>query len=155
MMDYVTLKWIHIVSSTLLFGTGLGTAFYLLVVTLTRDVGAIAVVSRFVVLADFLFTTPTAIIQPATGLWMAKIAGMPLSSKWIVWSIILYIIAGACWLPVVWIQIRLREEAKLAAANKLPTTRTYWRFFTAWVLLGIPAFFAFLVIFYLMVAKPV
>jgi len=107
------------------------------------------------VLADFLFTTPTAIIQPATGVWMAKIAGMPLSSKWIVWSIILYIIAGACWLPVVWIQIRLREEARLAAADKLPTTRRYWRFFTAWVLLGIPAFFAFLVIFYLMVAKPV
>ena len=154
-MDYVTLKWIHIVSSTLLFGTGLGTAFYLLVVTLTRDVGAIAVVSRYVVLADFLFTTPTAIIQPATGLWMAKIAGMPLSSKWIVWSIMLYIVAGACWLPVVWIQIRLREEAKRAAANGLPTTPTYWRFFTAWVLLGIPAFFAFLVIFYLMVAKPV
>lgn len=154
-MDYVTLKWIHIVSSTLLFGTGLGTAFYLLVVTLSRDVGAIAVVSRFVVIADFLFTAPTAIIQPATGLWMAEMAGMPLSSKWIFWSIILYIVAGACWLPVVWIQIRLREEAKLAAERRLATTPTYWRFFTAWVLLGIPAFFAFLVIFYLMVAKPV
>jgi uncharacterized membrane protein len=154
-MDYVTLKWIHIVSSTLLFGTGLGTAFYLLVVTLTRDVGAIAVVSRFVVIADFLFTMPTAIIQPATGLWMANIAGMPLSSKWIFWSIILYVIAGACWLPVVWIQIRLREEAKLAAERKQATTPTYWRFFTAWVLLGIPAFFSFMVIFYLMVAKPV
>ena len=154
-MDYVTLKWIHIVSSTLLFGTGLGTAFYLLVVTLTRDVGAIAVVSRFVVIADFLFTAPTAIIQPATGLWMAQMAGMPLSSKWILWSIILYVIAGACWLPVVWIQIRLREEAKLAAERKQATTATYWRFFTAWVLLGIPAFLAFMVIFYLMVAKPV
>ena len=79
-MDYVTLKWIHIVSSTLLFGTGLGTAFYLLVVTLNFDVAAIAVVSRFVVIADFLFTAPTAIIQPATGFWMAKMAGMPLSS---------------------------------------------------------------------------
>lgn len=154
-MDYVTLKWIHIVSSTLLFGTGLGTAFYLLVVTLNRDVAAIAVVSRFVVIADFLFTAPTAIIQPATGLWMAEMAGMPLSSKWLFWSIILYIVAGACWLPVVWIQIRLREEAKLAAERRLATTPTYWRFFTAWVLLGIPAFFAFLVIFYLMVAKPV
>lgn len=154
-MDYVTLKWIHIMSSTLLFGTGLGTAFYLLVVTLNRDVAAIAVVSRFVVIADFLFTAPTAIIQPATGLWMANMAGMPLSSKWIWWSIILYIVAGACWLPVVWIQIRLREEAKLAAERKQAITPTYWRFFTAWVLLGIPAFFAFLVIFYLMVAKPV
>ena len=154
-MDYVTLKWIHIVSSTLLFGTGLGTAFYLLVVTLTRNVPAIAVVSRFVVLADFLFTATTAIIQPVTGLWMAKIGGMPLSSKWLFWSIILYIVAGACWLPVVWIQIRLREEARLAAETGQATTRTYWRFFTAWVLLGIPAFFAFLAIFYLMVAKPV
>lgn len=154
-MDYVTLKWIHIMSSTLLFGTGLGTAFYLLVVTLNRDVAAIAVVSRFVVIADFLFTAPTAIIQPATGLWMANMAGMPLSSKWIWWSIILYIVAGACWLPVVWIQIRLREEAKLAAERRQAITPTYWRFFTAWVLLGIPAFFAFLVIFYLMVAKPV
>ena len=155
MNDYLLVKTLHILSSTILFGTGVGTAFYLLVVTLTRDVGAIAVVSRFVVVADFLFTAPTAIIQPASGLWLAQMAGMPLSSKWIAWSIILYIIAGACWLPVVWIQIRLREEAKKAAERQIATTPTYWRFFTAWVLLGIPAFFSFLVIFYLMVAKPV
>lgn len=152
-MDYVTLKWIHIISSTILFGTGLGTAFYLLVVSLTRDVQATAVVTRFVVLADWLFTTPTAIIQPLSGYWLADMAGFPMSSRWILWSIALYAIAGACWLPVVWIQIRLQRLAQ-AAQCKEALPPAYWRLFRIWVLLGIPAFLAFLMIFYLMVAKP-
>lgn len=153
-MDYVTLKWIHIVSSTLLFGTGLGTAFYLLVVTLNRDVAAIAVVSRFVVIADFLFTAPTAIIQPATGFWMAKMAGMPLSSKWIFWSIILYIVAGACWLPVVWIQQRLARLAAAAADAGAPLPPAYDRLYRIWFVLGWPAFAGVIGIYVLMLSRP-
>lgn len=154
MMDYLTVKWLHVLSSTLLFGTGLGSAFYLFFASLSRDARAIAVVARYVVLADWLFTTPTIILQPLTGFYMMHLAGYPLSSRWILWSVILYFIAGACWLPVVWIQIRMRRLAREAAEAGAALPAAYWRFLTAWVLLGIPAFIALMIVFYLMVAKP-
>src|SRR5918993_2871837 len=110
-MDYVFVKYIHILSSTLLFGTGLGSAFYMFFTNLTGDARAIAVVSRRVVWADWLFTTPTAIIQPLTGLYLVHLAGMPLTLKWIAGSLALFVLAGACWLPVVWRQIRMAAMA--------------------------------------------
>jgi uncharacterized membrane protein len=154
-MEYIILKWLHILSSTFLFGTGVGSAFYMLFVSLGRDVRATAVVARHVVLADWLFTTPTVFIQPLTGFLMLRVAGFPMHSKWIVWSLVLYAIAIACWLPVVGLQYRLRRISAAAAASgemKLPPE--YWRNLRWWVALGIPAFFAFVAIFYLMVAKP-
>jgi uncharacterized membrane protein len=153
-MDYLALKWLHIVSSTLLFGTGLGSAFYMFFANVSRDVRAIAVVSRYVVIADWMFTATTAILQPATGWYMAHLAGYPLTSKWIMWSIALYVLAGACWLPVVWLQIRLRDLAAAAARDGSALPPLYWRYFKAWVALGIPAFIAFVYIFWLMVTKP-
>ena len=153
-MDYVVLKWLHIVSSTLLFGTGIGSAWYMLFANVSRDVRAIAVVAKYVVIADWLFTATTAILQPATGFYMIHLAGYPLHSKWIMWSIILYVIAGACWLPVVWLQIRMRDLAAEAARLDTPLPALYWRYFRIWVALGVPAFAAFIVIFWLMVAKP-
>lgn len=154
-MDYVVLKWLHIVSSTLLFGTGIGSAWYMLFANVSRDVRAIAVVAKYVVIADWLFTATTAILQPLTGFYMIHLAGYPLHSKWIMWSIILYVIAGACWLPVVWLQIRMRDMAAEAAHLDTPLPALYWRYFRIWVTLGVPAFAAFIVIFWLMVAKPV
>ncbi|MGH8568160.1 MAG: DUF2269 family protein, partial [Gammaproteobacteria bacterium] len=103
-MDYGLVKWLHIVSSTLLFGTGLGTAFYMVCANSTRDVHAIAVVARHVVLADWLFTATSVVLQPITGFYLALSAGFPLSSTWILWSLGLYGVAGAAWLPVVWLQ---------------------------------------------------
>lgn len=154
-MDYVVLKWLHIVSSTLLFGTGIGSAWYMLFANVSRDVRAIAVVAKYVVVADWLFTATTAILQPLTGFYMIYLAGYPLHSKWIMWSIILYVIAGVCWLPVVWLQIRMRDLAAEAARLDTPLPALYWRYFRIWVALGVPAFAAFIVIFWLMVAKPV
>ncbi|WP_019142508.1 DUF2269 family protein [Noviherbaspirillum massiliense] len=153
-MDYLTVKWLHILSSTFLFGTGIGSAFYMLFASLSRDVRAIAVVVRYVVLADWLFTTTTIIIQPLTGFYLIHLAGFPLTSKWIVWSIALYFLAGACWLPVVWLQIRMRRLAREAAEKDVPLPAVYWRYLRIWVILGIPAFFSLVVVFYLMVAKP-
>lgn len=153
-MDYVTVKWLHILSSTFLFGTGIGSAFYLLFASISRDVRAIAVVTRTVVLADWLFTTTTAVLQPLTGFYLIRLAGFPVNSTWIRWSIILYVLALACWLPVVWIQIRLRAIAGEAAGQNVPLPFLYWRYFWTWVALGVPAFFAFVMVFYLMVAKP-
>jgi len=153
-MDYVVVKWLHILSSTFLFGTGIGSAWYMLFANLSRDVRAIAVVARNVVIADWIFTATTAIIQPATGFYMIHLAGYPLDSTWIRWSIALYILAGACWLPVVWIQMRLRDLSAEAVRNDTALPPLYWRYFKTWVALGVPAFAAFIVIFWLMVAKP-
>lgn len=153
-MDYVTLKWLHIVSSTFLFGTGVGSAFYMLFASLARDAKVVAFVTRYVVIADWLFTTTTAIIQPLTGWLLIRTAGFPLTSKWLSWSIILYALAIACWLPVVWLQMRLRDLSAQAAREGHDLPPLYWRYFKIWILLGIPAFFAFVIIFYLMVAKP-
>lgn len=153
-MDYLTVKWLHILSSTLLFGTGLGSAFYMFFTNRSGDVRAIAVVSRRVVWADWLFTTPTAIIQPATGLYLVHLAGMPLSMSWIAWSIGLFVLAGACWLPVVWIQVRMAALAEDAVKQGAALPPLFWRYDRIWTALGIPAFVAFIVIFYLMTIKP-
>lgn len=154
-MEYLLVKWLHIVSSTILFGTGIGSAFYMLMTSLTKDARATATVVRFVVIADWIFTTPTIVLQPLTGFYLIYLAGFPLSSNWIVWSIILYFFAGACWLPVVWIQIQMKKLADSAVATESPLPMQYWRYLKVWVLLGIPAFVALMVVFYLMVAKPV
>lgn len=154
-MDYMIVKWLHILSSTFLFGTGIGSAFYMLFTSLSRDVRAIAVVSRHVVLADWIFTTTTIIVQPVTGLYMIYLAGYPWTSAWIMWSIGLYFFAGACWLPVVWMQLRMRDMAQVAARENTELPALYWRYLRWWVVLGIPAFFALVIVFWLMVAKPV
>jgi uncharacterized membrane protein len=154
-MEYMIVKWLHILSSTFLFGTGIGSAFYMLFTSLSRDVRAIAVVSRHVVLADWIFTTTTIIVQPVTGLYMIHLAGYPWTSAWIMWSIGLYFFAGACWLPVVWMQLRMRDMAQVAARENTALPALYWRYLRWWVVLGIPAFFALVIVFWLMVAKPV
>ena len=153
-MDYVTVKWLHILSSTLLFGTGIGTAFYLLVTSLTRDARVVAVVARYVVIADWIFTATTIVFQPASGIYLAHLMGIPLATPWLYWSMALYVIAVLCWLPVVWLQIRLRDTAIAAAAvgDQLPAR--YAGYLGYWAALGVPALVSFLVIFYLMVAKP-
>jgi uncharacterized membrane protein len=152
-MDYVLLKWLHILSSTVLFGTGIGSAFYLLVATLGRDTRTVAAISGYVVVADWLFTATTAIVQPLTGWLLVRTTGMPWSQPWLAHSIGAYVLAIACWLPVVVIQLRLRDEARACAAAGAPLSRRYWRFFGAWVALGCIAFVLFIAIFWMMVAK--
>ena len=147
-MDYVTVKWLHILSSTILFGAGVGSAFHFVLAVRGRDVQDIAATAHHVVVQDWLF-----IVQPVTGFWLMHLAGIPLSTPWIRWSLALYAFAIACWLPVVWIQLRLRAIARVADERDEPLPRQWWRLFAAWVVLGAVAFFAFLAIFHLMVAK--
>ncbi len=153
-MSYLLLKYIHILSSTLLLGAGLGTAFHGYLAFRTADPRIVAAVGRSVVLADWLFTAPSVIIQPATGAAMALKAGWPLTSGWLALSIALYILVGACWLPVVWLQIELRKIAKASLAGGEPLPPIYFRYLRVWFILGWPAFLAVLAIFYLMVFKP-
>ncbi|GGY91273.1 DUF2269 family protein [Pseudoduganella plicata] len=153
-MEYVIVKWLHILSSTFLFGTGIGSAWYLLFAVISRNVAAIAVVTRIVVIADWLFTGTTMIAQPATGFYLIHLAGYPMHSAWIMYSIGLFVLAALCWFPVVWLQMRLRDLSAAAASAGTPLPPAFWRYFKGWIILGIPAFFAFLGVFYLMVAKP-
>jgi uncharacterized membrane protein len=153
-MTYLVVKWLHILSSTLLFGTGLGSAFYMFFASRTRDARVAAIVARYVVIADWVFTTPTIILQPLTGFWLMHLAGFPLTTGWILWSIGLYLLAGAAWLPVVWIQLRMRDQAIEAARLQTELPAIYWRLLRVWVALGCVAFTALVIVFYLMVAKP-
>jgi uncharacterized membrane protein len=153
-MEYLILKWLHILSATLLFGTGLGSAFYKFMTDRTGNLQAIAQTNKIVVLADWLFTTPTVILQPITGVWLAIVLGYPWSSSWLLIAIVLYIIAGLCWLPVVYLQIRMRDMALDAIAHQKTLGEQYRRFQRIWFWLGVPAFISLVVVYYLMVFKP-
>ena len=153
-MEYLWVKLLHILSSTLLFGTGIGSAFYLLCIVLRRDVKVVAQVARVVVLADWLFTATTAIAQPLTGWYLARLMQIPFSTPWLMGSLVLYAIAIACWLPVVRLQMLMRDDAQASALAGQPLSPAFKRYFTLWFVLGFPALGAFLAIFWLMVFKP-
>ena len=153
-MSYLIVKWLHVLSSTLLFGTGLGSAFYMYFTSRTRNTQAIAVVVRQVVIADWVFTTPAIVLQPLTGFYLMKLAGLPLTTPWIMGAAALYLLAGAAWLPVVWMQIQMRGMAAAAVDTGGELPAKYWEYLRVWVGLGLVAFSALVVAFYLMVAKP-
>jgi len=153
-MEYLIVKTLHILSSTLLFGTGIGTAFFQWMACRRGDVAAIAVTTRHVVLADWLFTTPAILLQPLTGFWLMRLMGLSWDTPWVLWALGLYLLAGACWLPVVWIQYRLRDLAQAAVAARTPLPPRFHRLLRVWFVLGWPAFGALIVVFWLMVAKP-
>lgn len=154
MDTYGVLKLVHILGATLLFGTGLGTAFFMYRADGSGDVNAIAVVSRNVVLADWLFTAPAVLIQPVTGYLLMRHVGYAWNETWIVTSVALYLLAGACWLPVVWLQIRIRDLAKQAAVEGTPLPPRYRAYMKVWFGLGWPAFIAVIAILFLMMFKP-
>lgn len=152
-MSYELVKTLHILSMVLLFGTGLGSAFYKWMADRSGHVGHIAITNRHVVLADWLFTAPTVIFQPLSGLWMVLQVGLPITTPWVMLSLGLYALAGACWLPVVWLQIRMRRLANQAAAAEQALPAEYWRMARCWFWLGVPAFIAMLLVVALMVFK--
>ena len=152
-MDYAMLKWVHVLSSTILFGAGVGSAFHLFAATLRRQVDGISMATRNVVLADWMLTTPTAVLQPVTGIALVNTLQLPYSTPWVAWSLGLYALAIACWLPVVWLQIRMRDVMLQAQRERAPVPAAYDRMFHWWTGLGLVALSAFLLIFWLMVAK--
>jgi uncharacterized membrane protein len=154
MTGYLLVKWVHVLSSTVLFGTGAGIAFFFVRAQRTGDPKVIAAVAGDVVLADMLFTFTAVILQPATGIWLAVNAGYPLSTPLLLWSIGLYVLVGCCWLPVVWLQVQMRDLAIAATREGTAITDRYHRYYRWWFGLGWPAFIGVLAIFYLMVAKP-
>jgi uncharacterized membrane protein len=153
-MLYAWIKIIHIISASILFGTGLGTAFYMFYVNRQNDVTLIAKATAEVVIADWLFTAPSGIIQALTGFILIYLKGYSLLSLWVLGSIVGYLIAGICWLPVVWLQARCRDFAFEASMSSHFLSCEYRKYFRIWWLLGIPAFIALVVVFYLMTNKP-
>jgi uncharacterized membrane protein len=153
-MDYGLIKTLHILSATVLFGTGLGTAYFMWSASRTRDARVIASVARHVVRADWVFTTPTVIFQPLSGIWLVHAAGYPWTG-WVGLSLVLYVFGGLCWLPVVWLQIRMRDAAQGAALQHRPLPHAYWRDARIWFWLGVPAFVSMVGVFFLMVSKHV
>lgn len=147
-------KLIHILSATVLFGTGLGTAFYMWRADRSRDVRVIAAVSREVVRADWWFTLPAVVIQPVTGIALASAYRLPLDTPWVLTSLVLYVLIGACWIPVVGIQMRVARLAGEAAASGTSLPGAHARLMRWWYGLGWCAFTAVLAIFWLMVVKP-
>jgi len=155
MMDaYLLIKWLHIVSSTVLFGFGAGTAWYFWNSHLTGDAALIAKVGRMVVKADWIFTGTSGVLQPVSGVLLIKVAGYSLAEPWLLAAYALYLLAFACWVPVVWLQIKAQRLAQLAADNGTPLDADYRRTVRLWFTLGWPAFIGLVAVFWLMVAKP-
>ena len=155
MTAYFLLRYLHIIGAAVLLGTGAGIAFFMLLAHRTGNATIIAAVARIVVIADFVFTASAVLVQPATGLALASLRGYPVLSGWIGLSILLYLCVGAFWLPVVWMQVRMRDLASAAAAGGAPLPARYHRLFRLWLAFGFPAFGAVLAIFWLMIRKPV
>jgi uncharacterized membrane protein len=153
-MLYFFLKYLHIIGACVLLGTGAGIAFFMLVAHLEGKPVVIAGVARIVVIADFLFTATAVIAQPITGLLLAIEGGYSLREGWIIWSIVLYVLTGAFWLPVVWMQMRLRDLALNAVASNTALPVEYHQIFWQWCAFGVPAFLAVAIIFWLMITKP-
>jgi uncharacterized membrane protein len=154
MTIYYLLKFLHVIGATVLLGTGAGIAFFMLMAHRTGDAAVIAASARIVVLADLLFTATAVVAQPVTGLLLARHVGYPLTEGWILASIALYVVTGAFWLPVVWMQARMRDLAAAAAAAGAPLPELYHRLYRWWFAFGFPAFLAVLAIFWLMIARP-
>ena len=153
-MAYFLLKYLHIIGGCVLLGTGAGIAFFMLLGHLTGTPQIVAAIARIVVIADLLFTATAVVAQPITGVALARFTGWPLRQGWLMCSIGLYLFTGAFWLPVVWMQVRMRDLASAAAASGAPLPRAYHRLFWCWFAFGFPAFAAVLGIFWLMIAKP-
>jgi len=153
-MTYLLLKYLHVLGGIIILGTGIGIAFFMLMAHRSGEPGFIARTANNVVLADYLFTATAVIAQPITGYLLMREMGIALSEKWIAASFVLYIAIGACWLPVVWLQRRMRDLAATASATGEPLPPDYHRLFRLWFILGFPGFGAVLAIIWLMISKP-
>jgi len=147
-------RWLHVLGATVLLGTGAGIAFFMVMAVRTRQPQLIAHVAKTVVVADLLFTATAVILQPITGALLARGMGWSVTQGWIALSLGLYVVTGVFWLPVIWIQIRLRDLAQASAVGNEPLPARFDRLYRMWLACGFPAFAAVLVIIWLMLTRP-
>jgi uncharacterized membrane protein len=153
-VTYDLIKYLHVLGATVILGTGAGIAFFLLMAHLSRDAAFIARTAAVVVLADLVFTATAIAVQPFTGYVLMRLTGTPFGAGWLALALALYLVAGVFWLPVVWMQRRMRDLARAAASAGKPLPSEYHRLFRLWFLFGIPGFGSVLAIIWLMIAKP-
>ena len=153
-MSYLLLKFLHVLGAVVILGTGTGIAFFMLMAHLSRDAAFIGRTAGVVVQADMLFTATAVAVQPVTGYLLMRELGIPFTEGWLALSLGLYALAGIFWLPVVWIQARMRDLAQEAAASGAPLPARYHRLFRVWFVFGFPGFGSVLAIVWLMIAKP-
>jgi uncharacterized membrane protein len=153
-LTYLFLKYLHMIGAAVILGTGAGIAFFMLMAHRGRDPAFVARTAAVVVLADLVFTATAIVAQPVTGYLLLRETGVALSEGWVAASLALYAVAGAFWLPVVWMQARMRDLAREAAAGGRPLPASYHRMFRWWFCFGFPGFGAVMLIVWLMIAKP-
>ena len=154
-MEFVDLlRWAHIIGATVLLGTGAGIAFFMVMAHRTGNAAFIAHTASIVVIADFVFTASAVIAQPVSGYFLAQEIGWDITEGWIVLSLALYVFIGVFWLPVVAIQARMRDEARISLENGTPLSPRYMRLYRIWFACGIPAFLAIVVLLWLMITRP-
>lgn len=153
-MAYLVLKFLHVVGAIVILGTGAGIAFFMLMAHLSRDAAFVARTAGVVVVADMIFTASAVLAQPVTGYLLMRETGLSMANGWIIASLALYVVAGAFWLPVVWMQMRMRDLARAAANSNEALPAAYHRLFRWWFAFGFPGFGAVMTIVWLMIARP-
>ncbi len=151
---YFLVKYLHVLGAIVILGTGSGIAFFMLMAHRSREAAFIARTSAVVVIADALFTLSAVLLQPVTGAVLMALSATDISERWLATSLALYAVAGAFWVPVVFMQIEMRDLARAAAEQGTPLPPRYHALFRRWVLSGIPGFGSVMIILYLMIAKP-
>jgi uncharacterized membrane protein len=152
---YFIIKYLHVLGAIVILGTGTGIAFFMLMAHRSRDPAFIARIAATVVIADTLFTLTAVVLQPVTGGLLMALSGTTLAERWLVSSLGLYAVAGLFWIPVIFMQIEMRDLARKAAAQRQPLPPRYFKLFRRWSLFGIPGFGSVMIILWLMIAKPI
>jgi uncharacterized membrane protein len=155
MTPYFIVKYLHVLGAIVILGTGIGIAFFMLMAHQSRDVAFIARTAATVVIADMLFTLTAVVLQPLTGGLLMALSGTTLAERWLVSSLGLYAVAGLFWIPVIFMQIEMRDLARKAHARQQPLPPRYFELFRRWFLFGIPGFGSVMIILWLMIARPV
>jgi uncharacterized membrane protein len=151
---YFTIKYLHVLGAIVILGTGMGIAFFMLMAHRSRDPFLIAHIAAIVVIADMLFTLTAVLAQPVTGYLLMLLSSTSFTERWLLTSLGLYAVAGLFWVPVIFMQIEMRDLARAAAAKEEPLQLRYFFLFRRWWLFGIPGFGSVMAILWLMIAKP-
>jgi uncharacterized membrane protein len=151
---YLLVKYLHVLGAIVILGTGTGIAFFMLMAHRSRDAAFIARTAATVVLADMLFTLTAVLLQPVSGGLLMLLSSTSLGERWLMTSLGLYAVAGLFWVPVIFMQVEMRDLAQVAAERDQPLPPRYFALFRRWFLFGIPGFGSVMAILWLMIAKP-
>jgi uncharacterized membrane protein len=154
MTPYVLVKFLHVLGAIVILGTGTGIAFFMLMAHRTNDVAFIARTASVVVIADVIFTLSAVLLQPVTGGLLMMLSATPITEHWLLASLALYAVAGLFWIPVVFMQIEMRDLARKATDQRSALPQRYFILFRRWFVFGVPGFGATMLILWLMIARP-